>query len=88
MMKTRSSLRLLPLAMAVALAACSGPATPPAADAPAATAPAAESSAADALPAGWTRLDGGALPSLVGQAAVLPAKVRSDDGAEVEVDDT
>ncbi|MNK35012.1 Hemin-binding periplasmic protein HmuT precursor [compost metagenome] len=88
-MKTMYSLRLLPLAMATALAACAGPATPPVTDA---AAPAASADAgpagAGALPAGWTRLDGGSLPSLSGQTPVLPAKVRSDDGAEVEVDDT
>lgn len=88
-MKTRVSLRLLPLAMTMALAACSGPATPPAGEANAPTAatnPATPS--VGTLPAGWTRVDGGALPRLVGQSAVLPATVRSDDGAEVEVDDT
>ncbi|MCC7635406.1 heme/hemin ABC transporter substrate-binding protein [Stenotrophomonas rhizophila] len=88
-MKSTMSRRLLPLALAIALAACSNPATPPAGDA---AAPASPAAATDlpvaALPAGWTRLDGGALPSLVGQAATLPAKVRSDDGAEVLVDDT
>lgn len=88
-MKTMHSRRLLPLAMAAVLGACSGPATPPAAQT---TAPVADAGAASAtpgaLPAGWARVDGGALPRLVGQVAVLPAKVRSDDGAEVEVDDT
>ncbi len=88
-MKTMYSLRLLPLAMATALAACAGPATPPVTDA---AAPAASADAGPAgagvLPAAWTRLDGGSLPSLSGQTPVLPAKVRSDDGAEVEVDDT
>jgi iron complex transport system substrate-binding protein len=81
--------RLLPLATALLLAACGGTAPPPAADAGTAAVTASKGAdAAPALPAGWTRLDGGALPSLTGQAAVLPAKVRSDDGAEVEVDDT
>ena len=88
-MKSRVSLRLLPLAMTVAVAACSGPATPPAGEAGAATAAAnAASPSTDLLPAGWARVDGGALPSLIGQTAVLPATVRSDDGADVEVDDT
>jgi iron complex transport system substrate-binding protein len=88
-MKTKVSLRLLPLAMTLALAACSGPAAPPAAEASAPTAATnAASPSVGALPAGWTRVDGGALPRLVGQAAVLPATVRSDDGAEVKVDDT
>ncbi|MEG2806015.1 ABC transporter substrate-binding protein [Stenotrophomonas sp.] len=88
-MTSNLSLRLLPLALAIALAACSGPAAPPAADTGAAPA-VVDNAAAPAtdLPAGWTRLDGGALPSLPGQVAVLPAKVTSDDGAEVEVDDT
>jgi len=88
-MKTMYSLRLLPLAMATALAACAGPATPPVTDAAAPAASAdARPAGAGVLPAGWTRLDGGSLPSLSGQTPVLPAKVRSDDGAEVEVDDT
>ncbi|WP_411850987.1 hemin ABC transporter substrate-binding protein [Stenotrophomonas sp. LGBM10] len=87
-MKTMVSVRLLPLAMAmaVALTACGGTTPPPAAGSDAAAPQAAAD--ATALPAGWARVDGGALPALVGQVAVLPAKVQSDDGAEVEVDDT
>ncbi|WP_313242434.1 ABC transporter substrate-binding protein [Stenotrophomonas sp.] len=87
-MKTMGSMRLVPLALAVALTACGGTATPPAADTAAATPQATTAEDAGALPAGWTRVDGGALPTLAGQAAVLPATVQSDDGATVTVDDT
>lgn len=89
MMNPRISLRVLPLALATALAACGGTAPAPATDAAAAAPQVVDANApSSALPAGWTRLDGGALPQLLGQAAVLPAKVQSDDGAEVVVDDT
>lgn len=86
-MNIASRLRLcaLPLAVSLALAACGGTSTPPASDgtpaAPRATADAA------ALPAGWQHVAGDALPALHDQKAVLPAKVQSDDGALVEVDD-
>ncbi|HBS62562.1 MAG TPA: hemin ABC transporter substrate-binding protein, partial [Stenotrophomonas sp.] len=66
MMKTMGSMRLLPLALAVALTACGGTATPPAADTAAATPQATTAEDAGALPAGWTRVDGGALPTLAG----------------------
>lgn len=88
-MNIRTCLRLLPLAMAVALAACNNTSTPPADQATAAATASTDAGLVSAaLPAGWTRLDGGALPRLVGQAALLPAIVTSDDGAQVEIDDT
>lgn len=90
-MKFNVALRVLPLALAVSLAACGGAPAPSAqqdtAAAPVAAQGADADQAAAALPAGWLRVDGGALPSVTGQAAVLPATVRSDDGADVVVDD-
>lgn len=89
-MNIASRLRLcaLPLAVSLALAACGGSSAPSDANTPA-EAPAATAAAAEAaLPAGWQRVAGAEMPAVHGQKAVLPAKVHSDDGADIEVADT
>ncbi|HEL4242367.1 TPA: hemin ABC transporter substrate-binding protein, partial [Stenotrophomonas maltophilia] len=88
-MNIASSLRLcaLPLAVSLALSACSGSSTPP--DGQKAAEPrAATTTAETALPAGWQRVAGAEMPAVHDQKAVLPAKVHSDDGADIEVTDT
>lgn len=77
----------LPIAVSLVLAAC-GDKAPPSAGNPDAAAPAAAIAKAAALPAGWQRVAGNDVPTLTGQQAVLPSKVHSDDGADVEVDDS
>lgn len=77
----------LPIAVSLVLAAC-GDKAPPSAGNPDAAAPAAATAKAGALPAGWQRVAGSDVPTLPGQHAVLPSKVHSDDGADVEVDDS
>ncbi|MDN8660707.1 heme/hemin ABC transporter substrate-binding protein [Stenotrophomonas indicatrix] len=77
----------LPIAVSLVLAAC-GDKAPPSAGNPDAAAPAAATAKAGALPAGWQRVAGSDVPTLLGQHAVLPSKVHSDDGADVEVDDS
>nr|KAJ9620815.1 hypothetical protein H2204_012125 [Knufia peltigerae] len=77
----------LPIAVSLVLAAC-GDKAPPSAGNPDAAAPAAATAKAAALPAGWQRVAGSDVPALPGQQAVLPTKVQSDDGADVEVDDS
>lgn len=77
----------LPIAVSLVLAAC-GDKAPPSAGNPDAAAPAAATAKAGALPAGWQRVAGSDVPTLLGQQAVLPSKVHSDDGADVEVDDS
>lgn len=86
-MNLASRLRLcaLPLAVALALAACGGT-HPPQAGNETAAAPATDGVAA--LPPGWQRVGGDAVPGLSGQTAVLPSRVQSDEGVAVEVDDT
>ena len=76
----------LPLAIALAVAACGGKEAAPAAQPEAAAT--ATATGTQALPDGWQRVAGSDVPSLHGQHAVLPATVRSDDGAEVVVTDT
>ncbi|WP_294991321.1 ABC transporter substrate-binding protein [uncultured Stenotrophomonas sp.] len=87
-MNIASRLRLcaLPLAVSLVLAACGGSSAPsdPAKPAAAASAPAAGT----ALPEGWQRVAGAEMPVARDQKAALPAKVHSDDGADVEVTDT
>ncbi len=83
----RLRLCALPLAVSLALAACGGTSAPPAATDAAPAATEAQATAAE-LPAGWQRVAGTDLPALTGQVPVLPAKVRSDDGADAEVTDT
>lgn len=79
--------RLLPLAIVLALAACSDPvANTSTADA--AAGPSALAASAQALPAGWLRVSGDALPAAAAAQAQLPVTVRSDDGAQVTVQDT
>ncbi|MCW8344243.1 hemin ABC transporter substrate-binding protein, partial [Stenotrophomonas sp. SG1] len=88
-MNIASRLRLcaLPLAVSLALAAWSGSSTPP--DGHKAAEPPAATAAADtAMPAGWQRVAGAEMPAVHDQKAVLPAKVQSDDGADIEVIDT
>lgn len=84
----RLPLQALPLALAAALSACGGSA-PPADGKAVAESPAAAANPAGgtALPPGWQRLAGQDVPALQDVVPQLPAKVRSDDGAEVEVDD-
>ncbi|KAG0772532.1 hypothetical protein G6F22_015665 [Rhizopus arrhizus] len=53
-----------------------------------AAASAAPAAAEGALPAGWQRVAGAEMPAVHDQKAVLPAKVHSDDGADIEVADT
>ncbi|WP_445514547.1 heme/hemin ABC transporter substrate-binding protein [Stenotrophomonas sp. 3(2025)] len=77
----------LPIAVSLVLAAC-GDKAPPSAGSPDAAAPAAATAKAGALPAGWQRVAGNDVPALPGQQAVLPSRVHSDDGADVEVDDS
>lgn len=77
----------LPIAVSLVLAAC-GDKAPPSAGSPDAAAPAAATAKAGALPAGWQRVAGSDVPTVPGQQAVLPSKVHSDDGADVEVDDS
>ncbi|WP_313440439.1 ABC transporter substrate-binding protein [Stenotrophomonas sp.] len=90
-MNIASRLRLcaLPLAVSMALAACGGNAPAPAATEGAAQAApdAVSKDGSAALPAGWQRVAGTEVPSLQDQKASLPAKVQSDDGADVEVTD-
>ena len=90
-MNIASRLRLcaLPLAVSMALAACGGNAPAPSAtEGSAQAAPdAASKDGSAALPAGWQRVAGAEVPSLQDQKASLPAKVQSDDGADVEVSD-
>ncbi|XFC39016.1 hemin ABC transporter substrate-binding protein [Stenotrophomonas indicatrix] len=77
----------LPIAVSLVLAAC-GDKAPPSAGNPDAAAPAAATAKAAVLPAGWQRVAGSDVPALPGQQAVLPTKVQSDDGADVEVGDS
>lgn len=88
-MNIASRLRLcaLPLAVSLALAACGGASAPPDGQ-KAAEPPTATAAAATALPAGWQRVAGAEMPTVHDQKAVLPAKVHSDDGADIEVADT
>lgn len=82
--------RTLPpsLALALALAACSGRGEPAAPAQASATPPASGAAAEhDALPAGWQRVGGETAPSVAAGAATLPATVHSDDGVDVQVDD-
>lgn len=84
---SRLRLRALPLAVSLVLAACGGASTPPDGQ-KAAEPPAAPAAAETALPAGWQRVAGAELPAVHDQKAMLPAKVHSDDGADIEVTDT
>ncbi|MBH1460769.1 ABC transporter substrate-binding protein [Stenotrophomonas sp. GD03993] len=89
-MNIASRLRLcaLPLAVSLALAACGGSSAPSDGKAPAEPPAATAAAAETALPAGWQRVAGAEMPAVHDQKAVLPAKVHSDDGADVEVADT
>ncbi|KAG1532923.1 hypothetical protein G6F50_016042 [Rhizopus delemar] len=88
-MNIASRLRLcaLPLAVSLALSACGGAPAPAEGQTPA-EASAATAAAEGALPAGWPRVAGAEMPAVLAQKAVLPAKVHSDDGADIEVADT
>lgn len=78
----RMTLRVLPLMVCTVLAACG------AADAPGAAADgSADAHAPVALPDGWRRLEGGAVPTVPAAEPALPATVRSDEGVDVVVDD-
>lgn len=88
-MNIASRLRLcaLPMTLSLALAACGDSSAPSdATQAPGPSAPAASAEAA--LPAGWQRVAGTGIPAVHDQKAALPARVHSDDGADVEVVDT
>ncbi|WP_414487518.1 heme/hemin ABC transporter substrate-binding protein [Stenotrophomonas maltophilia] len=85
----RLRLCALPLAVSLALAACGGSSAPSDAKKPSEPPPAAMAAAAHtALPAGWKRVAGAEMPAVHDQKAVLPAKVHSDDGADIAVTDT
>ena len=74
-MNIASRLRLcaLPLAVSLALSACSGSSTP--SDGHKTAEPPARNSCCEtALPAGWQRLAGAEMPAVHEQRAVLPAK--------------
>ncbi|OBU68489.1 hemin ABC transporter substrate-binding protein [Stenotrophomonas maltophilia] len=88
-MNIASRLRLcaLPMTLSLALAACGDSPVP--SDATKASGPSATAASAEAaLPAGWQRVAGTGIPAVHDQKAALPARVHSDDGADVEVADT
>lgn len=88
-MNIASRLRLcaLPMTLSLALAACGDSSAPSdATQAPGTSATAASAEAT--LPAGWQRVAGTGIPAVHDQKAALPARVHSDDGADVEVADT
>lgn len=79
----RMTLRVLPLMMCTVLAACGAAVAPDAA-----ADGSADAHASVALPDGWRRLEGGAVPTVPPATPALPATVRSDEGVDVVVDDT
>lgn len=79
---------LLATALLTGLAGCGGTPAETSVETPAGGAPTAEAPAAAALPAGWQRVAGERMPPLHGLTAQLPARVVSDDGAEVSIADT
>lgn len=88
-MNIASRLRLcaLPLAVSLALAACSGSSTPP--DGHKAAEPPAATAAADtALPQAGSAWPVPRCRMVHDQKAVLLTRVHSDDGADIEVTDT
>lgn len=90
--RTASTLAMA-MVLALAVSGCSGSGEPAKADVAAqaaATPSAAPEKQADpsaVLPPGWQRIGGERVPSVAAGEATLPARVRSDDGVEVEVDD-
>lgn len=79
----------LGLLLAVLITGCDRSPTPPqvAAEAPAVAAPAVDGADAGGLPAGWKRVAGQDVPQVAAATPQLPAKLRSDDGVDVEVTD-
>ena len=79
----------LGLLLAALVAGCDRSPAPPqaAVEAPAVAAPATDAADTSALPAGWKRVAGQDEPQVAAAAPQLPAKLRSDDGVDVEVSD-
>ncbi len=79
----------LGLLLAALVVGCDRSPAPPqaAAEAPAVATPATDAADASVLPAGWKRVAGQDVPQVAAAAPQLPAKLRSDDGVDVEVSD-